>query len=48
MYRLGQKELDEVAKVILAKKMFRVGDPKTGHLQEAIRFEKEWAPCSAL
>ncbi|MFC1453921.1 DegT/DnrJ/EryC1/StrS family aminotransferase [Verrucomicrobiota bacterium] len=43
MYRLGQKELDEVSKVIKAHKMFRVGDPKAGHLQEAIRFEKEWA-----
>ncbi|MDD5677653.1 MAG: DegT/DnrJ/EryC1/StrS family aminotransferase [Kiritimatiellae bacterium] len=43
MYRLGQKEVDEVSKVIKAKKMFRVGDPKNGHLQEANRFEKEWA-----
>ena len=43
MYRLGQKEIDEVSKVIKAGKMFRVGDPKTGHLQEATRFEKEWA-----
>jgi dTDP-4-amino-4,6-dideoxygalactose transaminase len=43
MYRLGQKEIDEVSKVIKAQKMFRVGDPKTGHLQEANRFEKEWA-----
>jgi len=43
MYRLGQKEIDEVSKVIKARKMFRVGDPKTGHLQEANRFEKEWA-----
>jgi len=43
MYRLGQKEIDEVSKVIRARKMFRVGDPKTGHLQEANRFEKEWA-----
>lgn len=43
MYRLGQKEIDEISKVIKARKMFRVGDPKTGHLQEASRFEKEWA-----
>ena len=43
MYRLGQKEIDEVSKVIKARKMFRVGDPKTGHLQQAARFEKEWA-----
>lgn len=43
MYRMGQMEVDEVAKVIIARKMFRVGDPKHGHLQEAARFEKEWA-----
>lgn len=43
MYRLGQKEVDEVAKVINARQMFRVGDPKNGHLQECDRFEKEWA-----
>lgn len=43
MYRMGQLELNEVSKVIKAKKLFRVGDPKTGHLQEAVRFEKEWA-----
>src|ERR1035437_1042133 len=43
MYRMGKAESDEVSKVIKARKMFRVGDPKTGHLQEANRFEKEWA-----
>jgi len=43
MYRLGKQEIYEVRKVIKARKMFRVGDPKTGHLQEANRFEKEWA-----
>ena len=43
MYRMGQMELDEVGKVVMARKMFRVGDPKAGHLQEAVRFEKEWA-----
>ncbi|MFA7159886.1 MAG: DegT/DnrJ/EryC1/StrS family aminotransferase [Kiritimatiellia bacterium] len=43
MYRMGQMELDEVSKVVMARKMFRVGDPKAGHLQEAVRFEKEWA-----
>ena len=43
MYRMGKAESDEVSKVIKAQKMFRVGDPKTGHLQEATRFEKEWA-----
>ncbi len=43
MYRFGQKEIDEAGRVFKARKMFRVGDPKTGHLQEADRFEKEWA-----
>jgi len=41
MYRMGKAESDEVSKVIKAQKMFRVGDPKTGHLQEANRFEKD-------
>jgi dTDP-4-amino-4,6-dideoxygalactose transaminase len=43
MYRIGQKEVDEVAKVIFSKQLFRVGDPKAGHMQEVVRFEKEWA-----
>jgi len=43
MYRMGQEELDEVRKVIEAKKLFMVGDPASGHQQEAARFEKEWA-----
>lgn len=43
MYRIGQEEIDEVAKVILSKQLFRVGDPKAGHQQEADRFEQEWA-----
>ena len=43
MYRMGQEEVDEVAKVLLSKQLFRVGDPKAGHLQEVVRFEQEWA-----
>lgn len=43
MYRAGREEVDEVKKVLLSKKWFRCGDPATGHLQEAERFEKEWA-----
>jgi dTDP-4-amino-4,6-dideoxygalactose transaminase len=43
MYRMGQEEVDEVAKVLLSKQLFRVGDPKAGHLQEVDRFEQEWA-----
>ncbi len=43
MYRAGQEEIDEVSKVILSKKWFRVGDPATGHHQEVVQFEREWA-----
>jgi dTDP-4-amino-4,6-dideoxygalactose transaminase len=43
MYRIGEEEIQEVAKVIRSKQWFRVGDPKAGHLQEAEQFEKEWA-----
>jgi dTDP-4-amino-4,6-dideoxygalactose transaminase len=43
MYRYGQEEIDEVAKVIRSGQWFRVGDPKAGHLQEVVRFEQEWA-----
>ena len=35
--------VDEVAKVLLSKQLFRVGNPKEGHLQEVERFEQEWA-----
>ena len=43
MYRMGQEEVDEVTKVILGKKLFRMGEPAAGHLQEVERFEREWA-----
>lgn len=43
MYRMGQEEVDAVAKVLLSKQLFRVGDPKAGHLQEVETFEREWA-----
>ena len=43
MYRAGQEEINEVAKVIHSKQWFRTGDPAAGHLQEAVRFEQEWA-----
>jgi dTDP-4-amino-4,6-dideoxygalactose transaminase len=43
MYRIGKEEVKEIEKVIESKKLFRVGDPKTGHQQEVNRFEKEWA-----
>lgn len=43
MYRVGQEEIEEVAKVLLSRQWFRVGDPAAGHLQEVERFEDEWA-----
>jgi len=43
MYRAGQEEIDEIAKVIRSKMWFRSGDPAAGHLQEVVRFEQEWA-----
>lgn len=43
MYRVGQEEIDEVAKVLRSKQWFRVGDPAAGHLLEVERFEEEWA-----
>ncbi|MBN1864780.1 MAG: aminotransferase class I/II-fold pyridoxal phosphate-dependent enzyme [Victivallales bacterium] len=43
MYRMGQEEVDEVAKVLLSKQLFRVGDPQKGHLREVERFEREWS-----
>lgn len=43
MYRIGKEEIDEITKVIAAKRLFRVGDPKRGHQQEVARFEQEWA-----
>jgi dTDP-4-amino-4,6-dideoxygalactose transaminase len=43
MYRVGQEEVEEVAKVLLSKQWFRVGDPAAGHLREVERFEEEWA-----
>lgn len=43
MYRIGKEEIDEVAKVILSKQLFRVGDPESGHLREVDRFETEWS-----
>lgn len=42
MYRSGREEIEEVAKVLLSNQWFRVGDPAKGHLQETVRFEREW------
>jgi len=43
MYRIGKEELKEIEKVIKSMELFRVGDPKKGHLQECYKFEREWA-----
>ena len=43
MFRIGQEEAAEVAKVLATRQLFRVGDPTAGHLQEVDRFEEEWA-----
>lgn len=43
MYRIGEEELEEIRKVFESKQLSRYGDPKEGHLQEVVQFEKEWA-----
>ena len=43
MYRIGEEELAELAKVIAGRNLHRRGDPALGHQQEVDRFEREWA-----
>jgi dTDP-4-amino-4,6-dideoxygalactose transaminase len=43
MYRIGQEEIDEIAKVINGGQLTRHGDRERGCLREADRFEEEWA-----
>lgn len=43
MYRIGEEELAELRLVIASGKLCRLGDPAQGHLQEVMRFEREWA-----
>ena len=43
MLEIGQQEIDAVARVIKSGHLFRYGDPKTGHLNECNKFEKELA-----
>lgn len=43
MYRMGEEEVQELRKVILSKKLFRLVDPSAGHLGEVVRFEQAWA-----
>ena len=43
MYRIGQEEVDAVARVIQSKTLFRRGNPEAGHQQEVVKFERELA-----
>ncbi len=43
MYRIGKEEIDEIARVIESKQLFRLGNAKDGHLGEVDKFEAEWA-----
>jgi dTDP-4-amino-4,6-dideoxygalactose transaminase len=43
MYRYGQEEIDAATRVLRSGHWFRYGDPQSGHLQEAARFEQELA-----
>jgi len=43
LYRIGKEELEEIQKVFESKQLSRYGDPKEGHLQEVVTFEREWA-----
>ena len=43
MYRVGNEEVKEVAKIILSKQYFRMADKKGGCFQECDKFEKEWS-----
>ena len=43
MYRIGQEEIDAVARVINSKQLFKVN---SGDLQESYNFEKEF--CEKL
>ncbi|MEO6907047.1 MAG: aminotransferase class I/II-fold pyridoxal phosphate-dependent enzyme, partial [Abditibacteriaceae bacterium] len=43
MYRIGQEEVEAVQRVINSKVLFRRGDPKSGHQNEVVKFERELA-----
>ena len=43
MYRIGEEEVEEVRKVLLSGRLFRVGEGMEGHLHEVDQFECEWA-----
>ena len=43
MYRIGDLELKQIEAVIASKRLFRVGEPSSGHWQQVVTFEKEWA-----
>jgi dTDP-4-amino-4,6-dideoxygalactose transaminase len=41
--KIGESEINAVARVIRRGRLFRYGDPKDGHLNECARFERELA-----
>ncbi len=43
MYRIGEEEIEEVARVIRSGHMFRMGEGVPGHLREVDRFEEAWS-----
>ena len=43
MYTIGNEEVEAVRRVVESGQMFRYGDEADGHLNEVVKFEKEWA-----
>jgi len=43
VYRIGEEEIEEVARVIRSGHMFRMGEGVPGHLREVDRFEEAWS-----
>jgi dTDP-4-amino-4,6-dideoxygalactose transaminase len=43
MYRIGQEEVDAVARVVQSKILFRRGNPANGHQQAVVNFERDLA-----
>lgn len=43
MHRIGDLELKQLEATINSKQLFRVGNPASGHWQQVVTFEQEWA-----
>ncbi|MFP4511099.1 MAG: DegT/DnrJ/EryC1/StrS family aminotransferase [Spirochaetaceae bacterium] len=43
MYTIGNEEVEAVRRVAERKQTFRYGDPASGHGNEVVHFEEEWA-----